>query len=110
MLEKRATDITLRLEQPPNWKGTMSRTIDEGFRDFLTTLTPSSSESEAAARHRASIKARLDTNCGVLRFFRTGSFGSGTSISGYSDVHYFASLKEKPSSIQELLCLRFEML
>ena len=70
----------------------MPRTIEEGFRDFLIRLTPTSTESEAAKRHRKSIEQCLKTNFGLLRFFRTGSFGNGTSISGYSDVDYFASI------------------
>ncbi|MBI3130470.1 MAG: nucleotidyltransferase [Acidobacteria bacterium] len=70
----------------------MPRTIDEGFRDFLTKLTPSSIESEAAKRHRASIEACLQSNFGLKRFVRIGSFGNGTSISGFSDVDYLASL------------------
>jgi len=72
----------------------MPRTIDEGFRDFLKKLTPSSAESEAAKSHRASIEARLimKGDFGLRRFTRIGSFGNGTSISGYSDVDYLASL------------------
>jgi Second Messenger Oligonucleotide or Dinucleotide Synthetase domain len=70
----------------------MPRTVDEGFRDFLARLTASSAESAAASTHRASIEARLKNDFGLKRFFRTGSFGNGTSISGYSDVDYFASL------------------
>lgn len=70
----------------------MPRTIDEGFRDFLNRLTPSPSESAAAVSHRASIEARLKNDFGLRRFFRIGSFGNGTSISGFSDVDYFASL------------------
>lgn len=70
----------------------MPRTVDEGFRVFHARLTPSSSESDAAKSHRASIESRLKNDFGLLRFFRTGSFGNGTSISGYSDVDYFASL------------------
>lgn len=70
----------------------MPRTIDEGFRDFLTKLTPTSTESEAAKNHRASIESCLKNNFGLLRLFRTGSFGNGTSVSGYSDVDYFASI------------------
>lgn len=70
----------------------MPRTISEGFTDFLSTLTPSSTETEAAKSHRASIMACLKNNFGVQRFFRTGSFGNGTSISGYSDVDYFTSI------------------
>jgi hypothetical protein len=70
----------------------MPRTIGEGFRDFLGKLTPSGSESEAARSHRASIETRLKTDFGLRRFVRIGSFGNGTSISGYSDVDYLASL------------------
>jgi hypothetical protein len=76
----------------------MPRTINEGFKDFLSKLTPSSSESDAAKKHRASIESCLKSNFSVLRFFQTGSFGNGTSISGYSDVDYFASLNQKPST------------
>ena len=70
----------------------MPRTIDEGFRDFHSKLTPSSTETEAAKGHRASIRARLDQEFGVRRFARIGSFGNGTSISGHSDVDYLVSL------------------
>jgi hypothetical protein len=70
----------------------MPRTIEEGFRDFLTKLTPSSVESEAAKSHRASIEACLKNNFGLKRFVRIGSFGNGTSISGHSDVDYLACL------------------
>lgn len=70
----------------------MPRTIEEGFRDFYTKLTPSTSESDAAKKHRASIEACLQNNFGLKRFVRIGSFGNGTSISGYSDVDYLANL------------------
>jgi hypothetical protein len=70
----------------------MPRTIDEGFRDFLTKLTPSPTESQAAKNHRASIEACLKNNFGLKRFARIGSFGNGTSISGFSDVDYLACL------------------
>jgi len=70
----------------------MPRTVDEGFRDFLTKLTPSSTESQAAKNHRASIAACLTHNFGLKRFVRIGSFGNGTSISGFSDVDYLACL------------------
>lgn len=70
----------------------MPRTIDEGFRDFLTKLTPTAAESQAAKSHRASIEACLKNNFGLNRFTRIGSFGNGTSISGYSDVDYLACI------------------
>jgi hypothetical protein len=70
----------------------MPRTVAEAFADLLSSLTPSSAESAASASHRASIEACLKNNFVVNRLFRTGSFGNGTSISGYSDVDYFVSL------------------
>lgn len=70
----------------------MPRTVDEGFRDFLATLAPSATESAAAKSHRASIEACLKSNFSITRFVRIGSFGNGTSISGYSDVDYLASI------------------
>lgn len=70
----------------------MPRTIDEGFRDFLSSLTPSDGESAAARQHRASIQACLQNNFTLKRLFRTGSVGNGTSIYAYSDVDYFASV------------------
>ena len=69
-----------------------TRTVNQGFTHFLSTLTPTSGESTAAKNHRASIKACLESNFSMTRFFRTGSFGNGTSISGYSDVDYFAEI------------------
>lgn len=70
----------------------MPRTVDEGFRDFLTKLTPSGTETQSAKSHRASIEARLTAHFGLRRFVRIGSFGNGTSISGHSDVDYLASI------------------
>lgn len=70
----------------------MPRSIEEGFEDFLIKLRASSAETEAAKKHRASIKACLESNFGLSRFTRIGSFGNGTSISGYSDVDYLACL------------------
>lgn len=83
----------------------MPRTIDEGFRDFLAKLTPLFTESDAAKRHRASIEACLKNNFNIQRFFRTGSFGNGTSISGYSDVDYFASIPNQYLTANSLTTL-----
>jgi hypothetical protein len=63
----------------------VAKTVDGGFRVFLGRLTPTGTESVAAIQHRASISACLKANFGMTRFFRTGSFGNGTSITGYSD-------------------------
>jgi hypothetical protein len=70
----------------------MPRSIEEGFEDFLVKLKATAPESDAAKRHRASIEACLKGNFGLKRFVRIGSFGNGTSISGYSDVDYLASI------------------
>jgi hypothetical protein len=68
----------------------VATTIESGFTTLLTRLTPSASESAAAKLHRATIKACLESRFEMARFFRTGSFGHGTSVRGYSDVDYFA--------------------
>lgn len=70
----------------------LTKTVEEGFKIFHGWLTPTGGESEAAKRHRISIKDCLENNFGMTRFFRSGSFGNGTSISGYSDVDYFAEI------------------
>jgi hypothetical protein len=66
----------------------MPRTIEEGFGDFLKRLRATTTESAQVAKHRASIETRLKDDFGLTRFTRIGSFGNGTSISGYSDVDY----------------------
>ena len=68
----------------------MAKTPEEGFEALLGRLTPSTTESNAAASHRGSIDACLRSNHGMTGFFRSGSYGFGTSVSGYSDVDYFA--------------------
>lgn len=70
----------------------MPRSVEEGFADFLVKLRATAVETEAAKKHRQSIEACLQSNFGLLRFTRIGSFGNGTSISGYSDVDYLASI------------------
>jgi hypothetical protein len=68
------------------------RSIEEGFDDFLVKLKAKVAETDAAKRHRASIEACLVSNFGLKRFVRIGSFGNGTSVSGYSDIDYLASI------------------
>jgi hypothetical protein len=70
----------------------MAKTVDEGFRVFHSRLTPTAAETAAAKSHRASIESCLKSNYEISRFFRTGSFGNGTSIRYRSDVDYFASI------------------
>jgi hypothetical protein len=68
----------------------MAKTIDEAFTALISRLTPTGTETAAAASHRTSIEESLRSNFGMTSFFRSGSFGYGTSVSGYSDVDYFA--------------------
>jgi hypothetical protein len=68
----------------------MAKTVDDAFNELIGRLAPTGSETAAAASHRASIEECLRTNFGMTSFFRSGSFGHGTSVSGYSDVDYFA--------------------
>ena len=82
-----------------------TRTVDEGFRTFRDRLTPTSGESTAAKNHRASIESCLKSNFGMTRFFRTGSFGNGTSISGHSDVDYFAHIPSNNLNTNSTLAL-----
>ena len=70
----------------------MPTTIPAAFEQFHSRLTPTQREVDAASRHRSSIEACLKRNFTLNRFFQTGSFGNGTSISGYSDVDYFAEI------------------
>lgn len=70
----------------------MPRSVEDGFTDFLIKLRATAVETEAAKRHRQSIEACLQNNFGLLRFTRIGSFGNGTSVSGYSDVDYLACI------------------
>ncbi len=73
----------------------MGKTVDEGFREFHGTLTPTRVQSQSAKRHGASIRTCLLNSFEVTRFVRTGSFGNGMSIRGYSDVDYFACISTK---------------
>lgn len=70
----------------------MAKTVNEAFQTLLGWLTPTATESQKAASHRASIESSLKSHFGMTSFFRTGSFGHGTSISGFSDIDYFAVL------------------
>jgi len=81
----------------------MEKSIEDGFQKFLKRLTPLKTETEAAKRHRASIEKCLKNHFEMNSFFRTGSFGNGTSIRKYSDVDCFAvipveHLKQNPKN------------
>ena len=70
----------------------MARTVDDAFETLIGWLKPSEAETNSAASHRASIEACLKSNFDMTSMFRSGSFGHGTSVSGYSDIDYFANI------------------
>jgi hypothetical protein len=71
----------------------MAKTVNDAFRVLEGWLTPSTTETRAAASHRSSIEQCLKSTFGMTNFFRSGSFGYGTSVSGFSDVDYFAVIQ-----------------
>ena len=83
-----------------------TRTVNQGFIEFHRKLTPTSGESADAQSHRASIKTCLESNFDMTNFFKTGSFGNGTSISGYSDVDYFAVIPNNKLKANSTTALR----
>lgn len=91
------------------------RTVNQGFDDFLAGLIPTEAQREAGAKHRASVKAALESRLSVSRFFETGSFSHGTGIRGFSDTDVFVSLgNPKPTNsytalewVQDSLQARF---
>ncbi|AEG18280.1 hypothetical protein MSWAN_1263 [Methanobacterium paludis] len=84
----------------------MATTVQSGFNEFHKKLTPTLKESEAAKNHRNSIKSALESKYGIWNFFRTGSFGNGTSIRGYSDVDYFANIPPSKMNTNSTYALR----
>jgi hypothetical protein len=72
------------------------RTIRQAFDQMLSNYTPSTSERNAAAAHRASAKAALDP-LDIYGLWETGSFHHGTAVRGHADVDVLVSLKgEQP--------------
>jgi hypothetical protein len=79
----------------------MVASVHEAFELFDKYITAANEESVEVKAHRASILATLRANFGVARFFRVGSYGTGTAVRGFSDVDYFATIPSnymKPNS------------
>jgi hypothetical protein len=68
----------------------MTKNVNEAFELLVARLKPTESETAAAASHRLSIESCLRNNFRMTSMFRSGSFGHGTSVSGFSDIDYFA--------------------
>jgi len=69
-----------------------TRTINQGFEAFHSSLIPNSYSTGKAASHKASITARLERDFGLKQLFYSGSSNNGTSIARHSDVDFFASI------------------
>lgn len=75
-----------------------SRSVAEAFETFVRRLTPTETQRNAGAGHRASVKAALEARLDVRNFFETGSFSHGTGVRNYSDIDALVSLGNKPDS------------
>ncbi|MBZ2188487.1 hypothetical protein K8B33_05230 [Alcanivorax sp. JB21] len=83
-----------------------SRSVNKGFRDFHRALTPRSYESGGATSHKASITSRLEAYYNLKQMFYSGSANNGTSISGFSDVDFFASIPRENLNDNSSVSLR----
>ena len=68
------------------------RTVSEAFQSLLRRIQPTGGEMQAANRHFATIKTRLETVFTMKKFPKAGSFSRGTYIRGRSDVDMFAQI------------------
>lgn len=71
---------------------TVARTLGEGFRLFLETLTAVGGEAGVTQDQRENIRECLGDNFGLYAFFLSGAFLNGTSVRGCSSVDYFAAI------------------
>lgn len=70
----------------------MAKTVNQGFEEFLDDLRPTQAHRDAAASHRASVKAALESHFRVDAFFESGSFTHGTGVRYFSDVDSFVRI------------------
>jgi hypothetical protein len=70
----------------------MATTVEASFRDYLGRLTPTATERQVAALHRATIEQTLRSALEVVEIRETGSFGHGTGLRGVSDVDLLVAL------------------
>jgi hypothetical protein len=77
----------------------MSKSVRQGFDEFLSNLTPTPGQFSAATTHRSTIESCLDSHVGIHRLFESGSLRHGTGVRGWSDSDLMVSVKgERPSS------------
>ncbi|MCX5369571.1 nucleotidyltransferase [Streptomyces sp. NBC_00103] len=71
----------------------MAQSAITWLNDLTALYTPTTSEFDAARRHRATIESRLDAFLGLHEMFEIGSLRHGTGVWSYSDADFLASLK-----------------
>jgi hypothetical protein len=72
----------------------MVKTLEDGFQRFLERITPDVTNVRLDWDYQARIEDCLDRHFGLYAFFLGGSYFYGTSIRGFSNVDYIASLGE----------------
>jgi hypothetical protein len=83
----------------------MARTVEQGFAEFASRLTPTSTERDAAVRHRRSVEKALSERLEVVTFLQTGSFWHGTGVRAHADIDLLVWLKfqSQPTSSYDAL-------
>jgi hypothetical protein len=84
----------------------MPRTLEIAFDQFHAQLKPTQAVTEAATRHRASIKSSIEKIYTLNYFFQSGSSGNATDIRYYSDVDYMAIIPTSQLKVNSDTMLR----
>jgi len=85
-----------------------TRTIEQGFNTFHSSITPSGYQSGIAASHKSSITSRLEDYYDLNQLFYSGSANNGTNVAHLSDIDFFASIptnklkKNSSTSLREI--------
>jgi len=95
----------------------MTRTVSEGFDEFVRRLVPTDAQRNAGMSHRATVRQALEARLAVSTFSETGSFSHGTGVRGHSDIDALAALSaDRPGSsatalnwVKEALQARFPL-
>jgi hypothetical protein len=78
----------------------MAQSAKAWLSDLTSLYTPTTTQFDAARRHRGAIESRLDAYLGLREMFEIGSLRHGTGVWQYSDADFLASLKGmRPGSI-----------
>ncbi|HDQ72470.1 MAG TPA: hypothetical protein ENN19_10280 [Chloroflexi bacterium] len=83
----------------------MVKTLEDGFQRFLERITPDVGTVRLDWDYQAKIEDCLDRYFGLYAFFLGGSYFYGTSIRGYSNVDFLASLGEGRLPDDSISCL-----